>query len=115
VQAWEDTSINPNDVAARVIQPLFHPSNPNTSCPIHASMTAVLQSWLESYEKQEQDDILDRLTRDQVQAHKNDRLEGLKHDSGSFSRTRTVNIFGEGLSENPMGKLTPQRGRRLDG
>jgi len=102
VHAWEDPSAEVAAVQAQIVEPFFHPSIRNPTSRIQTAMTNVLFHWLTSYPEDEQMDILRRLSSESVRLHHNDR-QGISESHWTWG---SVLERREGLSENPVHKLT---------
>ena len=78
IQAWEDSSIDPEEVARVVVRPIFHPSMKDPHSKIQREMMTVLVTWFHyKRDDEEQDEIIRRLGREEVRDHQNVRFDGM--------------------------------------
>ncbi|RSH77731.1 uncharacterized protein EHS24_002789 [Apiotrichum porosum] len=85
VQAWGNTNANANQLVDEILQCLFHPDFVNRQSQIQTLMLEHMRKWLDSQGK-DRNEILNRLTSDNVKAGKNRRIgdtspEGHVHNS----------------------------------
>lgn len=73
VKAWEDTSINANNVAHEVLECFHHPNFYNDNSSVQREMGAYLKSWIEGQSAEDKRYILNALTKDSVRNGKNKR------------------------------------------
>ncbi|ORY92909.1 heterokaryon incompatibility Het-C [Leucosporidium creatinivorum] len=73
VKAWENTSINANDVAHEVLECFHHPNFYNDNSSVQREMGAYLKSWIEGQSPEDKAYILNALTKDSVRNGKNKR------------------------------------------
>ncbi|KIJ15941.1 hypothetical protein PAXINDRAFT_168915 [Paxillus involutus ATCC 200175] len=75
VKAWDDTSINVNQVTDEVLQCLFHPDFGNPSSKVQTEMVDHMRTWAQNLGAN-RDETLRRLSKEAVRAHQNVRLSG---------------------------------------
>ena len=80
VKAWDNTSIDPNQVAHEILQTFHHPYFYEDG-PIQRDMGACLKKWVDSQSHQDKAFVLAGLTKDAVRAGKNKR-RGHEGDTG---------------------------------
>ncbi|GAA5823128.1 hypothetical protein JCM3770_005260 [Rhodotorula araucariae] len=73
VKAWEDNSINPQDVARKAVSAFHHPYFYDDSSEIQRLMGECLKRWIDSQSAEDKRFILAGLTKDAVRNHKNRR------------------------------------------
>ncbi|KAL8278714.1 hypothetical protein RQP46_008783 [Phenoliferia psychrophenolica] len=103
VNAWEHESVDPNAVAADVLQAFHHPYFFNNNSPIQREMGAYLKSWIDGQSGEDKAYILNALTKQSVRANKNKRKghaedqvgHGCGGEYNSFLSPEKVSAFAQ--------------------
>ncbi|KAI6129492.1 heterokaryon incompatibility protein Het-C-domain-containing protein [Pisolithus croceorrhizus] len=82
VKAWDDTSVNVHQVIEDVLQCLFHPDFHDPNSKIQREMIQYMNSWVQGL-GQKREEVLGRLTKESVRAHRNTRSGGEWSSEGS--------------------------------
>ncbi|KZT04457.1 Het-C-domain-containing protein [Laetiporus sulphureus 93-53] len=103
VKAWEDTSINVNQVTDDVLHCLFHPDFHDSDSPIQRQMVKYMQTWVQGLEN-DQAEIIRRLSKESVRNHKNIRIGSEEQEAasqGSFAQAAGMQMQSELLHDVP--------------
>ncbi|KAL4066987.1 heterokaryon incompatibility protein Het-C-domain-containing protein [Scleroderma yunnanense] len=92
VRAWDDTSINVNQVTEDILQCMFHPDFHNRNSKVQREMMQYMSTWVQEL-GYKRDEILQRLTREAVRTHRNIRLSG----EGGTPQARGTFAYNEGV------------------
>ncbi|KAI0082745.1 Het-C-domain-containing protein [Panus rudis PR-1116 ss-1] len=103
VQAWDDTSMNVHGVTEDILQCLFHPDFHDSNSKIQREMMEYMAKWVRDLGPQQQE-VLNRLTKDAVREHKNIRLGG-QGGSASNEYSYATNA-GHQAQQNLQGYLS---------
>ncbi|KIM46972.1 hypothetical protein M413DRAFT_440527 [Hebeloma cylindrosporum] len=88
-KAWDDTSVNPNQVIEEILQCLFHPDFHNPNSQVQREMMQCMKDWINKVPNQHS--IIQRLTKNAVRNHENIRAAnegGAPASQGSFADTQ---------------------------